>query len=131
MKAEEIDRLRKQQTPGKPLERISAAEALAAARPPAPPLPIAPFVVATREGGSEGDQLITQQLLEASRQGDGYKCLRCTFETPDPEAMINHLAEEINQAMLRIANLPVRDPGNRGTAGSAADSDTKIAPGEV
>lgn len=130
MKAEEIERLRKQQASIVRPVGDSAAEARSGAKPPTPSLPIAPIVVVTREGGNEGDRLTTQQLLEASRQGDGYKCLRCTFETPDPEAMIDHLAEEINQAMLRIGNLPARDPGNRGTAGSAADSDIKPAPGE-
>lgn len=110
MKAEEIDRLRKQQTKGAPPDPAVMSSQGSASRPPTPPLPIAPFVVPTREGYSEADKLVTQQLLNASKQGDIYICQRCTFTTPNPEAMIDHIAEEINQAMLRIGNLPARDP---------------------
>jgi len=131
MKAEEIERLRKHQAPGMPPDpSLTAGDKVI----PTPfiKLPLAvPFVIPSREPSSEADRLITQQMLEASRQGDTYSCQRCDFTTPDPEAMINHLADEINQAMSRIANLPARDPGIRGTAGSTGASDTKPAPGEA
>jgi len=125
MKAEEIERLRKEKQAAPGLKTTTAAEAHAAARPPTPALPIAPFVVPSREGASEADRLVTQQLLNASKQGDIYQCQRCTFSTPDPEAMIDHIAEEINQAMLRIGNLPASDPNMPAPPGSRGPSDIK------
>jgi len=131
MKAEEIERLRKEQASTTRPESSSAAEALAAAKPPTPALPIAPFVVPSREGYTEADRLVTQQILGASKQGDIYQCRRCAFNTPDPDAMVDHIAEEINQAMLRIGNLPATDPNMPAPPGSRGPSDIKPGRGEI
>lgn len=130
MKAEEIERLRRHQAPGMPPDPSIMSNVTRGDRPPIEALPIAPFVVPSREGYSEADKLVTQQLLNASIQGDIYQCQRCTFNTPDPEAMINHIAEEINQAMLRIGNLPTSDPNMPAPPGSRGPSDTQPARGE-
>jgi hypothetical protein len=78
---------------------------------PKPPITI-PHVVATREPSSELDQYITRDLLLQCQNGEYYKCPRCNFQTQDAELMINHLQEEINAAITRLAQISEeRRPG--------------------
>jgi hypothetical protein len=51
------------------------------------------------------DEHYTKQLCEQSRDGEYYVCRKCSFRTLDCELFINHMAEEINNAMTSLSDL--------------------------
>lgn len=61
-----------------------------------------PIVTITTDTSNETDRYATQSLLDQCLSGDHYSCPRCDFTTPDPEAMVYHLAEEINKSMAKL-----------------------------
>lgn len=65
----------------------------------------APATLVTRTPANPLDAEATRQLLQTTFTPEGYKCPKCgTIET-SPEAMIEHLSDEINQAIFTIQDI--------------------------
>jgi hypothetical protein len=69
-----------------------------------------PQLAVTRDQTNLVDASITKQLLDSTRTDTGYKCPRCDYSTPDPDAMIEHLADEINKAMEGLSRISLERP---------------------
>lgn len=64
-----------------------------------------PRVYVTREPKDEADVLATKALLQQYTQDDGFHCPICGVVIKNPEEAVNHLAEEINTALDKLAKL--------------------------
>jgi len=67
-------------------------------------------ISATAGPGRADDEMITQNLLLSTFQGDTYQCPRCAFNTQDAAEMIEHLAKEINKSINGLAALRLPTP---------------------
>jgi hypothetical protein len=72
-----------------------------------------PHIEVKNEGGNPRDAVFTRQLCESCKDGDFYKCPRCTYSTVDISLFCHHMAEEINSAMLKLSELYKTLPTNR------------------
>jgi uncharacterized C2H2 Zn-finger protein len=69
--------------------------------PPGSDMPARVQVIPYQEGAP--DAAATLQLLQIYHQDDGFHCPRCKVVFEDPNVFVEHLAEEINDAMLKLA----------------------------
>ncbi|MBA7573952.1 hypothetical protein ES708_15753 [subsurface metagenome] len=61
-----------------------------------------PRVSICRGSGQEVDSTATKALLDSCTQDDGFHCPKCKEVFTNPDIFIEHLAEEINQALLNL-----------------------------
>lgn len=109
MKPDEQDRIRKRTPPAMP-------------DPPTPPgwtagAPMGasrksmhiPLVFVTTSPKDQADRGATESMIAQCLREGVYSCPRCDFTTTSPEAMVNHLAEEINKSLSSLNEILAGD----------------------
>lgn len=102
MKPEQREKLRKEAAD-------QQAQSVNAPKPPLTPDTLSKVkpthqlrVAVGRADQSEQDALATKGLIEAYQTKDGFKCPRCPATFTNPDAFIEHLAEEINKSLANL-----------------------------